>query len=64
MPAFPCGAHQYRVQLPSIYDYVSVILPQYKTSQQVVGRAKLTPDQSHCKGTPDLESELCRPAAL
>lgn len=47
MWAFPGGAYQYRVQLPSISDCVSVILPPYKTSQQVVGSAKLTPDQSH-----------------
>lgn len=59
----PGGAHHYGVRLPSIYDCVSVILPQYKTSQHVVGRAKVTPDQSHCEGTPDLESELNRPAA-
>lgn len=61
--AFPAGAHQYRIQLPSVSDCVSVILPPYKTSQQVVGSAKLTPDQSRCKGTPDLESELSRAAA-
>lgn len=61
--ALPLVGHPTIVLLPSLYSCVSVVLPLYKTSQHVFGQAKVTPDQSHCKGTPDLESELNRPAA-
>lgn len=45
---FPGGA----AQLHSIADCVSVILPRYKTSQQVAGSPKPIPDQSPYEATP------------